>query len=266
LQTIIIAAKVLITIIVLLYASIKDYQSREVSNRVWAYYAPVALILSLLELSFYEPSKLPFFGLSFGVTALFALLLFYTGGFGGADSKAFMCIALALPFAPLELFAPVFACGLSPTLELIFPLTILTNSVLFAAGSGVFLLLHNYVWHKRNGKILFAGTLSKESIGKKILVLITGYRVKLEKLKEKWHIYPLEDITEEEARKLIIIPKEEGRNETVDRLSLAVEKDKIDGYVWATPGLPMLIFVTLSLFVTIFFGDLVWLFIRVVLG
>ncbi len=45
-------------------------------------------------------------------------------------------------------------------------------------------------------------------------------------------------------------------------LSNAVQSGKIDAYVWATPGLPMLILVTLGLIVALTFGDIVWLLIR----
>ena len=114
LQEILTAARVTVTLIFLLYSSWSDYKTREVTNRVWAIYAPIALILSLVEFLVFEPSKLPLFGLSAGITIGFALLLFYSGGFGGADSKAFMCIALALPFFPTTLLTPVLAGGLSP--------------------------------------------------------------------------------------------------------------------------------------------------------
>jgi prepilin signal peptidase PulO-like enzyme (type II secretory pathway) len=39
-------------------------------------------------------------------------------------------------------------------------------------------------------------------------------------------------------------------------------KDK----AWATPGLPMLIFVTAGLIVALFGGDIVWICIRLILG
>jgi preflagellin peptidase FlaK len=154
LQTIIAAAKVTLSLAFLLYASWSDYKTREVSNRVWAFYAPLALFLSLSELLLYEPTKLPFFGLSFGVTAAFAIILFYTGAFGGADSKALMCIALALPFFPLEapllagvpFFAPFLAGGMSPLAQNLFPLTIFSNAVLFAAASCIYMLLRNLIW------------------------------------------------------------------------------------------------------------------------
>jgi prepilin signal peptidase PulO-like enzyme (type II secretory pathway) len=45
-----------------------------------------------------------------------------------------------------------------------------------------------------------------------------------------------------------------------------VKSGKIDANIWATPGLPMLIFVTLGLIVALTFGDVVWLLIRFVLG
>ena len=270
-QVILIAAKVMLSLGILLYASWSDYKTREVSNRVWAYYAPLALALSLLELVFYNSVNLPYFGLSFGVTALFAILLFYSGGFGGADSKALMCIALALPFAPEALFTPIITGGVSPLSLFLFPLTIFSNAVLFAAASGIYMILRNIIWHKKTGNKMFEGTLAKESWGKKILVLITGYKFQVSKLKEKWHIYPMEDIEQAQDetsfnRKLMVIPKDEGRDKILNRLSDSVETGKIGPYVWATPGLPMLIFVTLGLIVALVFGDVVWLLVRSVLG
>jgi preflagellin peptidase FlaK len=263
------AAKVTLSLAFLLYASWSDYKTREVSNRVWAFYAPLALFLSLSELLLYEPTKLPFFGLSFGVTAAFAIILFYTGAFGGADSKALMCIALALPFFPETPFKPIFASGISPLAQNLFPLTIFSNAVLFAAASGIYMFLRNLIWRIKTGKKIFEGTLGTESIGKKILVIITGYKVSVAKLKEKWHVYPMEDVEEGEAalkRKLVVVPKDEGRNEIVERLSKAVDAGKIDAYVWATPGLPMLIFVTIGFIVALLLGDVVWLLVSFVLG
>jgi preflagellin peptidase FlaK len=270
LQTIFIAANVTLSLIFLLYASWSDYKTREVSNRVWAIYAPIALALSLTELLLYDSAKLPFFALSFGLTALFALILFYTGGFGGADSKALMCIGLALPFSTQILFTPLIPQGVSPLSLNIFPLTIFSNSVLFAAASGLYMFFRNLIQRATTRKQLFEDTLSTESIGKKILVMITGYKVPIAKLKEKWHIYPMEDINDDEEntlkRKLVVVPRDEGRDAIVERLSNAADAGKISDHVWATPGLPMLIFVTLGLIVALLFGDLVWILVSSVLG
>ena len=268
-QTVFIAAKIALSLIVLLYASWRDHKTREVSNRVWAIYAPIALLLSLAELLLYDFAKLPFFGLSFGVTAVFALVLFYSGGFGGADSKALMCIALALPFSTEALFTPIIASGVSPLAQNIFPLTIFSNSVLFAAASGLYIFLRNLINRAAKGKKLFEGSLSTESFGKKLLVMITGYKVPIAKLKEKWHVYPMEDLDDDEnplKRKLVIVPRDEGRDEIVERLSNSIDTGKISDGVWATPGLPMLIFVTLGLIVALIFGDIVWILVSFLLG
>jgi preflagellin peptidase FlaK len=264
-------AQILLSVSFLFYASWRDYKTREVSNYVWVAYAPLAVLLSLTGFLIYEPSRLPFYALSFGMTTVIAILLFYTGGFGGADSKALICIALALPFSTQTLIMPLLPNGASPLAQTIFPLTIFSNAVLFAALSCLYLLLYNLVWHKRTKRKIFEGSLAQESFIKKITALITGRRVSISQLKAKWHVYPMEDIeivAGEDAykRKLVVLPKDEGREAIVARLDDAIEAGKIDPYVWATPGLPMLIFITAGLLVALVFGDVVWVLINAVLA
>jgi len=269
-QIVLIATNVIVTLVFLLYASWRDHKTREVSNRVWVIYGPIALTLSLSELIFFEPSQLPLYGLSVGVTVGFAFLLFYSSGFGGADSKALMCIAISLPFAPVALTMPFLAEGLSPIAQYIYPITILGNSVFFAAATAIYMALRNVVWHKKNGIQMFQGTLASESLGKKFLAAITGYPTPVDTLTKK-HMFPMEDLEEQTEnfvkRKLVVFPQdEETQDKTLERLSNAVKSGKIGNFVWATPGLPMLIFVTLGLIVALTFGDIVWLLIRLILG
>jgi prepilin signal peptidase PulO-like enzyme (type II secretory pathway) len=68
------------------------------------------------------------------------------------------------------------------------------------------------------------------------------------------------------VRKLVALPKDEGRDAIVERLADAVEAGEIQDMVWATPGLPMLIFMTIGLIIALFFGDMVWVFVRFLLG
>jgi hypothetical protein len=132
------------------------------------------------------------------------------------------------------------------------------------------MILHNFVWHKKNGKEMFTGTLAHEPAWKKTLTLITGYKVTIAKLKEKWHVFPLEDVEADGEnalkRKLVVIPSDDERDGIVERLSNAVQAGKIETYVWATPGLPMLIFITSGLIVALLCGDIVWLLVRFILG
>ncbi len=193
-QLLLIGTQVAITAAFLLYSSWSDYKTREVSNRVWAIYAPIAIALTLSNFVLFNPSKLvtnlTLFGVSAGFTVGLAFLLFYAGAFGGADSKALMCIAFSLPFAPVALFTPLIANSLSPVAQVIYPMTIFSNGVLFAAASGVYMVLRNYVWHKRSGKEMFTGTLAKESAWKKILILITGYKVTVGKAEGEMAYFP----------------------------------------------------------------------------
>ena len=262
------ATRTSIALLFLLYASWLDYKTREVSNVVWVIFAPVAFALTFIELYLYDFSQMPLYGLCFGLTAAFSIALFYSGGFGGADSKALMCLALALPFYPQKPFTPIIGEN-SPISQTFFPITVFSNSVLFAAASALFMLAYNVIWHAKNREGTFEGTHRNEPFWKKILVLITGYKMPIAKLKEKWHIYPLEDIEENTEgqlqRKLIILPKDEGRNEIIKKLDTAINAGRIQEKVWATPGLPMLIFVTVGLIIALLFGDIVWTCIRLLL-
>ncbi len=82
-------------------------------------------------------------------------------------------------------------------------------------------------------------------------------------------MYPLEDVyvneTEEDRRKLLVFPKDEDREEIVARILKAADEGKLENEVWATPGLPMLIFITAGLIIALTYGDIVWTILRSVL-
>jgi preflagellin peptidase FlaK len=263
---VILAVKISIVITFLLYASLCDYETREVSNTVWLFFAPSAFTLTAIELLLYgNPPKLLLYGLCFGLTATFAIILFYTGGFGGADAKALMCLALAIPFYPKELFLPLSGTP-SPISQIFFPLTVFSNAVLLAAATAIYLLFYNIVWRWRTGKRLFEG-YEEVSFGKKILVLVTGYKISIDKLRSKWHIYPMEDLEENTLKRtLLVMPKDEAREAIVQRLAKAVEEGKIEDHVWATPGLPMLIFITAGLILALILDNIIWVCIHFLLG
>ena len=258
------AARIILCLSFLIYASWSDWKTREVSNKVWAILGPLALAITGFQLLFYSSQPLQLlqsYVLSFVVISVLALAVFYAGGFGGADAKALMCIALALPVypgyllpQPQGLFSPLF------------PLTIFTNSVLLGALSVFYALIRNLIWKIGNKGNLFDG-LETESFGHKILALISGYKVKLSNLKTG-HLYPLEDVEVSEdgeaKRTLMVFPKDEEREEIVARI-LENEKEEVDGWVWATPGLPLLIFVTAGLIIALAYGDIVWSLLSFVL-
>lgn len=116
------------------YASYSDLKSRTVSNTVWLYFAPLALLFSLVELSLYDAGTTVLFFTSIGVSVGLACALFYFGVFGGADAKAVMCLAFAFPYAPVTL--PVASASFN-----FWPISVLVNSFsvlgFFAIGGAI---------------------------------------------------------------------------------------------------------------------------------
>jgi preflagellin peptidase FlaK len=76
----------------------------------------------------------------------------------------------------------------------------------------------------------------------------------------------VEETESETKRKLLILPKDEEREAIVKRLEKAVKAGKIHEKVWATPGLPMLIFITAGLIIALVYGDIVWALVRLFMG
>jgi len=251
-------ARIILCLSFLIYAAWSDYKTREVSNKVWAILGPLALALTGFQFLFYssEPLQLIIsYVLSFAITSGLAIAIFYAGGFGGADAKALMCIALALPVYPSHLL-PRPTGFVSP----LFPTTIFTNSVLLGALSVFYALVRNLLWKLGNKGGIFEG-LETESLGRKILALFSGYKISVSQLK-KGFMYPLEDVEvskESVKRKLLVFPKDEERDEIVARILENVGNEKLEGGVWVTPGLPLLIHITIGLLIALFYGDIVWI-------
>lgn len=272
LQPFLTLTKTLISLSFLSYASWSDYKTREVNDTVWILFAPIAFTLTAIEIILYEDYALTStfisYAISFGLTTFFALILLYAGGYGGADAKALMCLALALPFYPEKILMP-FSGDISPISKIIFPLTVFNNSILLASTIAVCILLYNIIWHRKTGRKLFDDPHKDESMAKKLLILITGYRIPVSKLKEKWHLYPLEDVEQTPnnglKRKLVVFPSDENREAIVKRLEQAINEEKMLDMVWTSPGLPMLIFITVGLLLALFFGDIIWILITHIL-
>ncbi len=256
-------ARTVLVLSFFIYASWSDYKTREVSNMVWAVLAPLALALTAFQFFVFATELLYTYVFSFAITSALALLLFYAGAFGGADAKALMCLSLALPSYPTYLLRLPYGF-VSP----LFPITVFTNAVLLAALSVFYAIFRNLAWKSRRKKKLFEG-LNSESLGRKILTLLCGYKVKTDDLGKGSHFYPLEDVnvidSGETQRKLLVFPKDEERDAIVKRILKATKEGKLGSEVWVTPGLPMLIFVTIGLVAALTLGDIVWIIFRQVL-
>src|SRR2546426_130692 len=89
---------IMISLAVLSVASVSDLRTREVSDRHWLFYGPIALALFLAQIL--TSDNWFIVGISGGITVVIAFIMFQVGLVGGADSKALMCLGLAMPALP----------------------------------------------------------------------------------------------------------------------------------------------------------------------
>jgi hypothetical protein len=173
-----------------------------------------------------------------------------------------MCLSLAIPAIP-HLIDP-----LSGFVSPIFPITVFSNSVIMAACSVFYALSRNLIWRVRSGSALFEG-LERESFARKALALVSGYKVAPQDLEGSF-LYPLEDFKTtnegETKRSLLVFPTEDRREEIVQKVSTAIRDGSVSTSIWATPGLPMLVFITIGLGLALTVGDIVWIVISSVLS
>src|ERR1700756_2226807 len=79
-------AALLVTVGVFIAASLSDLKTREISNKFWLVYGPIAGLIFALRLV-YAADSIPIFLVSGGATIVVSFLLFQLGVMGGADSK-----------------------------------------------------------------------------------------------------------------------------------------------------------------------------------
>ncbi|MFB6091247.1 MAG: prepilin peptidase [Halobellus sp.] len=139
----------LVVVPVLGWAAWRDVETRRVPSRTW--YPLVALGVVLLawdalgHLSLSAPGDLLFFvrvAISLFLVAPIAYLFWLLGGFGGADAKALITVAILLPTFPTYYF-PGFTLPVVVTTLGVFSMTVLTNTVVLAIAYPIGLAVRN---------------------------------------------------------------------------------------------------------------------------
>jgi preflagellin peptidase FlaK len=234
--------------------SILDLRSREVDDRVWLAYGPIGLFLTIVTL-FLDPSRIILSALSVGIAFVLAIGLFYFGLFGGADAKAVICLGLTIPLVPRGL------PGLLSYVHPFFPVVVLVTGYLCSLLAAVWIGVGNLFSYSRLGSGMFQG-LEHESRWRKALAMISGYRTELARLRSVFYLYPMEEIvqTSDGTRRSfkLFMDAESDRDKVVAELSSVYSKLNLQGQVWVTPGLPMLVFMTVGLVLTLIFGDVLF--------
>ncbi len=218
----------------LLYACRLDLKSRIVPNKVWKYMLLTSLPLTILELLLARYGVEVFIIAAVQLVIVFALayVLYIIGAFGGADAKALICLATIFPTYPSYNGFPIFT-GFS------FGFAVLANSALAAPFLLIAMFLRNLI---REGVKNLRGN---------IFYYFVGYRVRISEIPRFHNL--LEYVNESgefvRAKKAV---------EPNDRLIAALKKKNIE-YVWVTPALPFIVFITAGYIVAFFVGDLLLL-------
>lgn len=241
------------SIILLSLAAYSDIKKREVSDKLWLIYFPLAVFYTVIRLAS-DPSLLTLTLMSISIIVIISFSIFYLGLFGGADLKAFVCLGVALPFYPLN-FSPLLGSYHS-----FYPLTILYHAYFFSVSIIVYNVSKNIVWTYKSKKVLFEG-LKKEPLYRKMLAVLTGYKVEINTLREKIYLYPMEEISngaEKKIRKLTLNTDIiTDRHIQIQNLVHSLDNENINE-VWVTPAIPLLFFVTIAFISNLIVGDILF--------
>ncbi len=240
-------ARVLLSLTMLGYASWHDLRTREIYDLVWIVFGALGLITAIYEVYTGSLSLIGFVVPVLFSTAL-SIVLGYVGLFGGADIEAFIALAILNPSQPRQI-VPYLG-----VVSVIYPLSLFSNSALSGASFALFILARNIAL-ALSGKHLF-GSHTSESAWKKLVVMFSGRKIRLESVRGPPFQYPLELPPEEEGdnRKLVLLPDirdDEAAEEVFRRLGgEGVEE------VWVSHTLPFLVFITIGYVLTLLFGDI----------
>jgi preflagellin peptidase FlaK len=152
----------LIAVPALGWAAWRDVRTRRLPNRLWYPLFAVGLLTLAVDAGGHLPvtsvaDRLFFVRVGVSVLILVPLAygLWWIGGFGGADAKALMTLAVLFPTYPV-FYLPTDAYPLVATTLGVFSMTILTNAVLVGLVYPVYLGVRNAV-HGDVSPIMFVG-------------------------------------------------------------------------------------------------------------
>jgi preflagellin peptidase FlaK len=239
----------------LIYSSWSDIVSREVSDRVWMVFYPVGLVLTAIRLVA-EIDLWQQILLSITIAVAISLLLPYLGLWGGADGKAFICLALMNPVIP------ALGGSLFHIVNPLFPLVVFCDAYIASVFAVLYPMQRNLRACRR--KRLFEG-LEHESYLHKAAALLTGYQVQIDELESKPHLFPLESIHVQDStvRRHLEFNLRIDSDCSKERAEIksAADSGLLEGGIWVSPGLPFLVFVTLGLAISVLLGDILWYFV-----
>jgi len=193
--------------------------------------------------------------LSIVVVFLFIYIIYYFGVFGGADAKALIMIGLMVPLYPVITLSGYDLPLAGIPIHRIFALSVLGNCALLSVVIAVlWVLLINLVDLARDRKM-----------PDRFFLLFVGYRKDIESLKGSRHLRLLERYEETEdgsVSKRYRLGGVKIDDDLIEEVEEHLASGEIDTKVWVTPGLPLMISITVGFVIAVVCGDLIDLLVR----
>lgn len=240
-------ARLLLSLTMLGYTSWIDLRTREIYDLVWVVFGALGFILAIYDV---YTGSLTMLGFVIPVvfSAVLSIILGYFGLFGGADVEAFIALAILNPLPPRRM-EPLLG-----VVSVIYPLSLFSNSALAGASFAVVLLAWNTASVIR-GKTLFESHTS-DTVWRKLVVMFTGRRVRLDSVRGPPFQYPLEIPAKEVGgrRRLVLLP-DINDDEAAKVVFHNLEREGVEE-VWVSQTLPFLVFITVGYILTLLLGDI----------
>jgi len=212
--------RILSAIIMLGIASFYDIWKREIHDVLWIGFGAFSVVLLFIDPNFSESVIAILISL---IIAPFAIFLWRTGMFGGADAFALIVLASLAPMVTL-------------TNNLVTPLTALSNGALLFVFPLLINVIRNSLSILKNENI-FEGF--NETKLKKSLAMIIGYRAK-----KPNYGFAIEK-TEGGEKKLNIV------FHNAETTEFCSSKN-----TWITPGMPYILLITGGFIIQLIYGDI----------
>lgn len=289
----------MIAIPVFIWAAWSDLKTRRISNRLWPPLIAIAVVALALEgVDAFLAGGIVWRDflivtiLSIGFLVPLAYGFWYLGGFGGADAKAIMVLAILFPSVPrydlLDWVLPV-----TEPITGVFSLSILTNAVVIGLLYPVTLALYNAA-SGEYGWTMFVGrripVASTASVPGRLLespdgVDLSGLDLDALRMYLNWRGCTLDELRADPDRYRHQVPDDPGDpgdgaiadgGSTDDRWGAEAFLEAVDGSaygttpdllrdgldvlvererVWYSPGIPFIVLIAAGLMIAVIYGD-----------
>lgn len=230
--------QILLTLVMLLHASILDIKYREIDLKIWALYSPIVIFIIFHANSI----NLFLYSYSMGVSLLLLYLLYKFSLMGGADIFTLLILGLAnakiYPIYPVLPGSRLSELGIEPLVVMLY-----SSIIIFLVS--LFNLIRNFKY--TNGL----------PMSQRILISLSAKRLKVKDFLNSKFLFPLTQIDEKGEKTLrTTFSIEEDDKEWREKFRKLVTEGKVreDEYIWVAYGIPVIPYMLLGYVLSIVLG------------